>query len=77
MISPDVNIVSWATCPKHIFLSFLWTEFIQLLSSEANEIATKEKKNTIQPEHVMSALKELGFEGELGGVASYFLPTNS
>ena len=37
------------------------TEFIQLLSSEANEVATKEKRNMIQPEHVMSALRELGF----------------
>ncbi|GAX73035.1 hypothetical protein CEUSTIGMA_g487.t1 [Chlamydomonas eustigma] len=37
------------------------TEFVQLLSSEANEVATREKKNTIQPEHVMTALKELGF----------------
>ena len=36
-------------------------EFIQLLSSEANDVATKEKKSTIQPEHVMTALRELGF----------------
>ncbi len=34
---------------------------MQLLSSEANEIATKENKCTIQPEHVMKALQELGF----------------
>jgi len=39
------------------------TEFVQLISSEANEVATREKKNTIQPEHVMTALKELGFTG--------------
>jgi Holliday junction resolvasome RuvABC DNA-binding subunit len=26
-------------------------------------VATREKKNTIQPEHVMTALKELGFTG--------------
>ncbi len=36
-------------------------EFIQLLSSEANEVSTREKKNTIQPEHVMAALSDLGF----------------
>jgi len=37
------------------------TEFIQLISSEANEFATKEGKNTILPEHVIKALNELGF----------------
>ena len=37
-------------------------EFIQLVSSEANEFATKENKNTIHPDHVMRALQELGFQ---------------
>eukprot|EP00976_Prorocentrum_cordatum_P074416 1181510-Prorocentrum_minimum.AAC.6 len=32
------------------------TEFINLVSSEANEISTKEDKKTISPEHVMNAL---------------------
>ena len=36
-------------------------EFVQLLSSEANEIATKEKKNTITPEHLLKAIRDLGF----------------
>ena len=34
----------------------LATEFINLVSSEANEISTKEDKKTISPEHVMNAL---------------------
>jgi hypothetical protein len=34
---------------------------VQLLSSEANEIATKEKKNTITPEHLLKAIRDLGF----------------
>eukprot|EP00210_Caulerpa_lentillifera_P002111 g2026.t1 len=38
------------------------TEFVNLLSSESNEISTREKKNTIHPEHVMRALSVLGFE---------------
>jgi down-regulator of transcription 1 len=36
-------------------------EFIQMLSSEANEIAEKEAKKTIACEHITKALKELGF----------------
>ncbi|KAG8903205.1 negative cofactor 2 transcription regulator complex subunit ncb2, partial [Tulasnella sp. 403] len=38
-------------------------EFIHLISSEANEICEKESKKTISPEHVVGALKVLGFEG--------------
>lgn len=37
------------------------TEFILLLSSQANEICEKHQKKTILPDHVMEALKELGF----------------
>ncbi|KAJ3485040.1 hypothetical protein NLI96_g5239 [Meripilus lineatus] len=38
------------------------TEFIHLISSEANEICEQESKKTIAPEHIISALKRLGFE---------------
>jgi down-regulator of transcription 1 len=38
------------------------SEFVQLLSSEANEICEKDAKKTITPEHVLRALKQLGFE---------------
>ncbi len=38
-----------------------FTEFIQLLASECNEVSTKDKKNTITPDHVIKALEELGF----------------
>ncbi|KAG8938946.1 negative cofactor 2 transcription regulator complex subunit ncb2 [Tulasnella sp. 408] len=38
-------------------------EFIHLISSESNEICEKESKKTISPEHVVQALKVLGFEG--------------
>ncbi|KAI5799698.1 histone-fold-containing protein [Pyronema domesticum] len=37
-------------------------EFITLISSEANDIAEKEAKKTIASEHVVKALKDLGFE---------------
>jgi len=37
-------------------------EFIHLISSESNDICEKESKKTISPEHVVSALKVLGFE---------------
>lgn len=37
------------------------TEFVQLLSSEANELATADNKSMITPEHVIRALQQLGF----------------
>lgn len=37
-------------------------EFITLISSEANDIAEKDAKKTIASEHVVKALKDLGFE---------------
>uniref|UniRef100_A0AAY5L4H8 Protein Dr1 n=1 Tax=Esox lucius TaxID=8010 RepID=A0AAY5L4H8_ESOLU len=37
------------------------TEFIHLISSEANEICNKSEKKTISPEHVINALESLGF----------------
>ncbi|KAF9179688.1 negative cofactor 2 transcription regulator complex subunit ncb2 [Mortierella polycephala] len=40
-------------------------EFIHLLASEANEICEKETKKTIAAEHVITALKSLGFDGYL------------
>mmetsp|Transcript_43847 Transcript_43847/g.107645 ORF Transcript_43847/g.107645 Transcript_43847/m.107645 type:complete len:90 (+) Transcript_43847:200-469(+) len=36
------------------------TEFVQMLSSEANEICEKDKKKTIAPEHILRALNNLG-----------------
>ena len=33
------------------------TEFIHLISSDANDICEKESKKTIAPEHIISALK--------------------
>ncbi|KAG7448975.1 histone-fold-containing protein [Guyanagaster necrorhizus] len=37
-------------------------EFIHLISSEANEICEQESKKTIAPDHIISALKRLGFD---------------
>ncbi|CAK6438899.1 unnamed protein product [Pipistrellus nathusii] len=37
------------------------TEFIHLISSEANEICHESAKKNISPEHVMRALESLGF----------------
>lgn len=38
------------------------TEFVQLLSSEANDICERDRKKTITPEHVLRALTALGME---------------
>ncbi|EJF62925.1 histone-fold-containing protein [Dichomitus squalens] len=45
-------------------------EFIHLVSSEANEICEQESKKTIAPEHIISALKRLGFESFTSEVES-------
>lgn len=37
------------------------TEFIHLLSSEANEICNQKNKKTISAEHILDALDKLGF----------------
>ncbi|KAI9207066.1 TATA binding protein-associated phosphoprotein [Polychytrium aggregatum] len=37
-------------------------EFIHLVSSEANDICEKEEKKTILGDHILAALKTLGFE---------------
>ncbi|KAH3798082.1 hypothetical protein DPMN_151672 [Dreissena polymorpha] len=37
------------------------TEFIHLVSTEANDICNKQMKKTISPEHVLAALDSLGF----------------
>ncbi|KAL1744385.1 histone-fold-containing protein [Schizophyllum fasciatum] len=37
-------------------------EFIHLLSAEANDVCEKESKKTIAPEHIINALKTLGFD---------------
>ena len=38
----------------------LAAEFVQLVASEANTISEEEKKKTLNPEHVVSALERLG-----------------
>lgn len=43
-------------------------EFVQAVYSEANEISTKDNKNTITPDHIIQAMQELGFEELLGEV---------
>ncbi|KAG2484614.1 hypothetical protein HYH03_016568 [Edaphochlamys debaryana] len=44
------------------------TEFIQLVSSESNEVATREGRSIIHPDHVVKALQELGFGTFVGEV---------
>ena len=41
----------------YVRLTAYYTEFIHLISSEANEICEHESKKTIAPEHIISALK--------------------
>ncbi|GAA5983172.1 hypothetical protein JCM10908_000183 [Rhodotorula pacifica] len=43
-------------------------EFILTVASEANEICEKDSKKTMSPEHIVSALKELGFDEFVAGV---------
>ena len=55
------------------------TEFIQLVTSEANEICTADNKATMNPEHIIKALQQLEFsefEGELTQLLEQFKQEN-
>ena len=43
-------------------------EFVHMLAAASNELSEKEKKSTIQPEHITKSLEELGFTSYLEGV---------
>jgi len=44
-------------------------EFVLAISSEANEICEKDSKKTMLPEHILAALKALGFDAFVDEVA--------
>ncbi|PWA02744.1 hypothetical protein BB558_001118 [Smittium angustum] len=58
------------TCAKETrdLLIDCCNEFIHLVASEANEVCEKEAKKTIAAEHVLTALKDLGFESYIDEV---------
>ncbi|KAF0899434.1 hypothetical protein E2562_019546 [Oryza meyeriana var. granulata] len=57
MLPPDVRVARDA----QDLLVECCVEFINLLSSESNEVCSREDKKTIAPEHVLRALQDLGF----------------
>ncbi|XP_078446208.1 protein Dr1 homolog [Wolffia australiana] len=57
MLPPDVRVARDA----QDLLVECCVEFINLVSSESNEVCSREDKRTIAPEHVIQALKDLGF----------------
>nr|GMC69425.1 protein MIZU-KUSSEI 1 [Ipomoea batatas] len=57
MLPPDVRVAR--DCQD--LLIECCVEFINLISSESNEVCNKEDKRTIAPEHVLKALEVLGF----------------
>lgn len=58
MLPPGVS------CPRETrdLLIDCCVEFVHLVSSEANEVCEKASRKTISPEHVVEALRNLGFE---------------
>jgi len=56
-IAPNIRVANDA---RELILSCC-TEFIHLLSSEANDLCAKQQKKTISPEHILAALDNLGF----------------
>lgn len=42
---------------KMNIMCFILAEFINLISSESNEVCNREEKRTIAPEHVLKALE--------------------
>ncbi|KAK8547933.1 hypothetical protein V6N13_123356 [Hibiscus sabdariffa] len=57
MLPPDVRVARDA----QDLLIECCVEFINLISSESNEVCNREDKRTIAPEHVLKALQALGF----------------
>ncbi|PIA39514.1 hypothetical protein AQUCO_02600163v1 [Aquilegia coerulea] len=57
MLPPEVRVARDA----QDLLVECCVEFINLVSSESNEVCSKEEKRTIAPEHVIKALQVLGF----------------
>ncbi|XP_020259356.1 protein Dr1 homolog [Asparagus officinalis] len=57
MLPPDVRVARDA----QDLLVECCVEFINLISSESNEVCSREDKRTIAPEHVLKALEVLGF----------------
>ncbi|KAK4257305.1 hypothetical protein QN277_006908 [Acacia crassicarpa] len=57
MLPPDVRVARDA----QDLLIECCVEFINLVSSESNEVCNKEDRRTIAPEHVLKALQVLGF----------------
>lgn len=47
-------------------------EFVLLLTTQANMISEQGKKNSINPEHVIKALEDLGFDNYLTAVQSAY-----
>ncbi|XP_076915468.1 protein Dr1 homolog [Bidens hawaiensis] len=57
MLPPDVRVAR----DTQDLLIDCCVEFINLISSESNEVCGKEDRRTIAPEHVLKALEVLGF----------------
>uniref|UniRef100_G3MR92 Protein Dr1 n=1 Tax=Amblyomma maculatum TaxID=34609 RepID=G3MR92_AMBMU len=57
MLPPDVRVAR----DTQDLLVECCVEFINLISSESNEVCSREDKRTIAPEHVLKALEVLGF----------------
>ncbi|KAG0503373.1 hypothetical protein HPP92_003445 [Vanilla planifolia] len=57
MLPPDVRVAR----DTQDLLVECCVEFINLVSSESNEVCNREEKKTIAPEHVLRALEVLGF----------------
>ncbi|XP_072998654.1 protein Dr1 homolog isoform X2 [Typha latifolia] len=57
MLPPDVRVARDA----QDLLVECCVEFINLVSSESNDVCNREDKRTIAPEHVIKALEVLGF----------------
>ncbi|WCJ22023.1 nuclear factor Y subunit B13 [Euphorbia peplus] len=68
MLPPDVRVARDA----QDLLIECCVEFINLVSSESNEVCNREEKRTIAPEHVLKALEVLGFSEYIKEVYSAY-----
>ncbi|CAN6584976.1 unnamed protein product [Malus baccata var. baccata] len=63
---------SFDTAKPFMTCVIAFAEFINLISSESNEVCGREEKRTIAPEHVLKALQVLGFSEYIEEVYSAY-----
>ena len=57
----DIQVVFILGLKKEFMIFHVCAEFINLVSSESNDVCSREEKRTIAPEHVLKALEVFNY----------------